>query len=41
MLPNRKKIEIYRTIILPAVLYKCETYIKVIEEQGAAEDMRA
>ena len=33
LLPNNLKIKIYRTIILPVVLYGCETWSLILREE--------
>jgi hypothetical protein len=41
-LSKNVKIKIYKTIILPAVLYGCETWSLILrEEQGAEENIWA
>jgi hypothetical protein len=33
-------VRIYKTIILPVVLYECETWSLTLREQGAEDDIR-
>jgi hypothetical protein len=35
LLSKNLKIKIYRTIILPVVLYGCETWLLTLREEGA------
>jgi len=37
LLPKNLKIKIYRTIILPVVLYGCETWSLTLREEHRAE----
>jgi len=34
LLPKNLKIKVYRTIILPVVLYGCETWSPTLREEG-------
>jgi hypothetical protein len=34
LLPKNVKIKIYRTLILPAVLYGCETWLRTLREES-------
>jgi hypothetical protein len=39
LLSRNVKIKIYKTIILPVVLYECETWFPTLREQGADENI--
>ena len=40
LLPNNTKIKIYRTIILPVVLYGCETWSLILREEHRLRVLR-